>query len=55
MSLAQILRPNSLEDFTGQSHIIATDKTLYRLIKKKEIPHLFFMANQVPGKQRLQE
>jgi len=53
MSLAQILRPNSLEDFTGQSHIIATDKTLYRLIKKKEIPHLFFYGKPGTGKTTL--
>ncbi len=52
-NLSNILRPNSLENFIGQSHIIAKDKPLYKLIKKGEIPHLFFYGKPGTGKTTL--
>ena len=51
--LANKLRPTSLETFVGQSHIIAKDKALYKLIKKKDIPHLFFYGKPGTGKTTL--
>lgn len=51
--LANKLRPKSLETFIGQSHIISKDKALYKLIKKKDIPHLFFYGKPGTGKTSL--
>ena len=51
--LANKLRPTSLETFVGQSHIISKDKALYKLIKKKDIPHLFFYGKPGTGKTTL--
>ena len=51
--LANILRPTNLENFVGQSHIISKSKVLYKLIKKKEIPHLFFHGKPGTGKTTL--
>jgi len=52
-NLANLLRPNNLEEFVGQSHIIAKSKALYKLIDKKEIPHLFFYGKPGTGKTTL--
>jgi len=52
-NLANLLRPNSLEEFVGQSHIIGKNKALYKLIEKKEIPHLFFYGKPGTGKTSL--
>ena len=52
-NLANLLRPNSLEEFVGQSHIIGKGKALYKLIEKKEIPHLFFYGKPGTGKTSL--
>lgn len=52
-NLANLLRPNSLEEFVGQSHIIGKEKALYKLIEKKEIPHLFFYGKPGTGKTSL--
>ncbi len=52
-NLANILRPKSLDTFIGQSHIIGKDKSLYKLILKKEIPHLFFYGKPGTGKTTL--
>lgn len=51
--LASKLRPTSLETFVGQSHIISKDKALYKLIKQKDIPHLFFYGKPGTGKTTL--
>lgn len=53
IDLANKLRPTNLETFVGQSHIIAKDKALYKLIKKKDIPHLFFYGKPGTGKTTL--
>ncbi len=52
-NLANLLRPNNLEEFVGQSHIIGKGKALYKLIEKKEIPHLFFYGKPGTGKTSL--
>ncbi len=52
-NLANILRPTSLENFVGQSHIIHPSKALYKLIKQKDIPHLFFYGKPGTGKTTL--
>ncbi len=52
-NLSNLLRPTTLENFVGQKHIIGKDKVLYNLIKKKEIPHLFFYGKPGSGKTTL--
>ncbi len=52
-NLANLLRPKTLEEFIGQSHIISSNKALYKLIIKKEIPHLFFYGKPGTGKTTL--
>lgn len=52
-NLANLLRPKTLEEFIGQSHIISPSKALYKLIEKKEIPHLFFYGKPGTGKTTL--
>jgi len=51
--LANKLRPQNLDDFVGQTHIIGKNKALYKLIEKKEIPHLFFYGKPGTGKTTL--
>ena len=51
--LANLLRPTSLDRFIGQKDIIGKDKPLYKLIKKKDIPHLFFYGKPGTGKTTL--
>ncbi|XPV70685.1 MAG: replication-associated recombination protein A [Halarcobacter sp.] len=51
--LSNYLRPKNLEEFIGQSHIISKNKPLYKLIIKKEIPHLFFYGKPGTGKTSL--
>ena len=50
IDLSNKLRPTSLETFVGQSHIISKNKALYKLIKQKDIPHLFFYGKPGTGK-----
>ena len=52
-NLSSILRPNTLQDFVGQNHIISKNKVLYKLIIKGEIPHLFFYGKPGTGKTTL--
>lgn len=51
--LSNYLRPKNLNEFIGQSHIISKDKPLYKLIIKKQIPHLFFYGKPGTGKTSL--
>jgi putative ATPase len=53
MSLAQLLRPESLDNFVGQKHLLSKNKSLYRLIAKKEVPHMFFYGKPGTGKTSL--
>jgi len=52
-NLANLLRPKTLEQFIGQSHIISKEKPLYKLIISKEIPHMFFYGKPGTGKTTL--
>lgn len=52
-NLANLLRPKSIDEFIGQSHIISKDKALYKLIDKKDIPHMFFYGKPGTGKTSL--
>ncbi len=52
-NLANTLRPTTLNEFVGQTHIIGINKALYKLIKQKEIPHLFFYGKPGTGKTTL--
>ena len=52
-NLANLLRPKTLSEFVGQSHIISPSKVLYKLIEKKEIPHMFFFGKPGTGKTTL--
>lgn len=54
-NLATLLRPTTLENFVGQSHIIGPNKALYKLIQKKRFPISFFMENQVRAKPHWQK
>jgi putative ATPase len=53
MNLANALRPKTLDEFVGQSHILSQDKALYKLIVKGDIPHLFFYGAPGTGKTTL--
>ncbi|WNL33212.1 replication-associated recombination protein A [Arcobacter cryaerophilus gv. pseudocryaerophilus] len=53
IDLSNKYRPTSLDSFVGQSHIISKDKALYKLIKQKDIPHLFFYGKPGTGKTTL--
>ncbi len=53
IALTNLLRPTTLEEFVGQDHIISSDTALYKLIQKREIPHLFFYGHPGTGKTTL--
>ena len=53
IDLANKYRPTTIDSFVGQSHIISKDKALYKLIKQKDIPHLFFYGKPGTGKTTL--
>ena len=49
--LAERLRPNKLEDFIGQDHLIGNNGRLLNSLKTKLYPLLFFGALLVLEKQ----
>lgn len=51
--LASRLRPTSLEEVVGQSHIIGKDKLLYRAIKADKISSILFYGPPGTGKTTL--
>ena len=53
IALTNLLRPTTLNEFIGQTHIIGKNKALYKLIKKKEIPHIFLHGKPGTGKTTL--
>ena len=53
LKFTHLLQPKTLEEFIGQKHIIGEGKSLYKLIKKKDIPHLFFSGKPGTGKTTL--
>ncbi len=48
--LADRIRPEKLEDFVGQAHIIAPDKLLYKVIKSGNISNMIFYGPSGTGK-----
>lgn len=51
--LASRLRPQTLEEVVGQSHILGTDKLLYRAIKADKISSVIFYGPPGTGKTTL--
>ncbi|MGN1227319.1 MAG: replication-associated recombination protein A [Christensenellales bacterium] len=51
--LAERLRPNSLDDFVGQKHILGQGKLLRRLIEAKRVPSVIFYGPPGTGKTTL--
>jgi putative ATPase len=52
-SFTHLLQPKIIENFIGQKHIIGQGTALYKLIKQKDIPHLFFYGKPGTGKTTL--
>ncbi len=48
--LADRIRPDKLEDFVGQTHLIAPDKLLYKIIKSGNISNMIFYGPSGTGK-----
>lgn len=48
--LADRIRPDRLEDFVGQSHLIGEDKLLYKIIKSGKISNMIFYGPSGTGK-----
>ncbi|EKQ53765.1 MULTISPECIES: replication-associated recombination protein A [unclassified Clostridium] len=51
--LADLMRPNKLEDFVGQQHILCEGKPLYNLIKSRNICNCIFYGPPGTGKTTL--
>lgn len=51
--LAERMRPNNLDDFVGQKHIIGFGKLLRRLIESKMVPSVIFYGPPGTGKTTL--
>ncbi|AGF55007.1 putative ATPase [Clostridium saccharoperbutylacetonicum] len=51
--LADLMRPNKLEDFAGQKHILSEGKPLYNLIESKNICNCIFYGPPGTGKTTL--
>jgi putative ATPase len=52
-NLTNFFQVKTLDEFVGQTHIIGKNKALYKLIEKKDIPHLFFYGKPGTGKTTL--
>jgi putative ATPase len=51
--LADLMRPNKLEDFVGQKHILSEGKPLYNLIGSRNICNCIFYGPPGTGKTTL--
>ncbi|WP_027327154.1 replication-associated recombination protein A [Helicobacter pametensis] len=51
--LSSLLRPQKLEDFFGQSHIIGANTPLYQAFKQNTLPHCIFYGPPGSGKTSL--
>lgn len=51
--LAARMRPESLEDYAGQKHILAKNMPVYRMIKSKRIPSMILYGPPGTGKTTL--
>lgn len=52
-NLSNLLRPNKLEEFVGQSHIIGKETPLYKALCKGVLPHCIFFGPPGSGKTTL--
>ena len=48
--LADRIRPEKLEDFVGQNHLIGEDKLLYKIIKSGKVSNMIFYGPSGTGK-----
>lgn len=51
--LAEKIRPKSLKGFIGQNHLVAKEKPIYQLIKKKKVFSIIFWGPPGSGKTTL--
>ena len=51
--LAERMRPNTLDNFVGQKHILGKGKLLSRLIDAKRVPSVIFYGPPGTGKTTL--
>lgn len=51
--LAEQLRPQSLDEFVGQAHLVGPDKPLRRIVERREIPSMIFWGPPGVGKTTL--
>lgn len=51
--LASLLRPQSLDDYIGQSHLVGKDKPIFNMIEKKQAFSLIFWGPPGVGKTTL--
>ncbi|MDR0987153.1 MAG: replication-associated recombination protein A [Ruminococcus sp.] len=51
--LADLIRPKSLDDFVGQTHLLGDGKPLKRIIEQKRIPNMIFYGPSGVGKTTL--
>ncbi|RDU70104.1 replication-associated recombination protein A [Helicobacter cholecystus] len=52
-NLSNLLRPNKLENFVGQSHIIGKETPLYNALSARVLPHCIFFGPPGCGKTTL--
>ena len=48
--LADYIRPNTLDEVVGQSHILEKGKPIYNIISSKEVPNMIFYGPSGTGK-----
>lgn len=53
MTLTTLLQPKDINDYIGQRHILAKDKPLYKMIRNRNIPNIFFYGPPGCGKTTL--
>jgi len=48
--LAELMRPKTLDDFVGQTHILAPNRPLRNIIESRRIPNMIFYGPSGTGK-----
>ena len=51
--LADIMRPKTIEEMVGQTHLLSENKPLYNIIKSKKVPNMIFYGPPGVGKTTL--